>query len=1005
MRGLSEALFEQGLTLLRAKYGAEVVDRLLDTGASDAAPATRSATVTGQVGYIFQGDIQGHVFINGRRGKEPAQQLAGYLQRIAHHCAVLPLQGVREQRAATDTFRLRLDAVYTQLATTQQAEREVVQGAELAGDAAQVFLTAHTGDEVLPALLRTEVQVLERSQPAEDARAPARTRRGAVRPPQTSEELEEIVPIGGLDPAELRDLAGRAERLTFRGPQLVTEAIAAERRLVLLGEPGSGKSTALRFLALTLARAGLDAGVDLAKHLEGWSRLERHGRLLPLFLPLLPFARRMADETRRPAGAAELWNYLRDRLDDGGRHEGLAEAVHHELEQGHVLLMLDGLDEVAGEASRRQVVRAVQAFAHEYPQCRLVVSCRVRAYLGEQNQDWRLADWPVITLADWAPAQMRHFVGAWYHAAAAATGMSEAKRTEREASLRRAITVREDLRRLGVRPLLMTIMALVHFNDQGQLPQERVALYSRCVDLLLGQWELAREDGSDYGALMDFIELPDTDVKVLRPLLEQVAFQAHRARSKDSPGSIGAATLRDMVASFLEERGHTNAYRGAKRFLEYTDVRAGLLQASDAGEAYVFPHLTFQEYLAGRALVSGIGVVERIWGLRDDDRWRVPILLGVGDHVTDGKLEMPLALLMRLIHEEGRDPAQAGRDLFLAAEIAEDVSWTSLEQGGVAFRRLRADLAAALAGILTSSALPAANRVRAGVIVGDLGDPRPGVCNLPPPFVRFAGGSFMIGISEAEYKAIIEAERRNNLADEAKDWYKDSRNDQEVIVTSFELARYPLTNAQFQLFIGADGYQLDAPWWDEAGRDWLANTKVRAPGNWNDARLGSARPNHPVVSVSWYEATAFCRWLTQHLNDGYIYRLPSEAEWEYAARGSARRPYPWGEELPDGERANFNQTHGGTSAVGSFPAGATPEGLLDMAGSVWEWTRSEYRAYPYNPGDGRESGADPTRKSFTLRGGSWDVRPILLRAATRSRGDPDCRVNGVGLRLARHLKV
>jgi len=995
-------MFEAGLAKLRREYGADAVDQLLAAAKPAASPASRSAAVTGQVGHLFLGDIQGHVFINGRRGKEPAQLLAGYLQRIAQHCAVLPLQGVREQRAATDTFRLSLDAVYTQLATTQDVEREVLRGAELAGEAAHEFLAAHTGDKVLPALLRTEVRIRERPHPAGGARAATRPRREAAGPPRTDEEFEDVVPIGRLDLDKLRELAGRAERLTFCGPQLVTEAIAAERRLVLLGEPGSGKSTALRFLALTIARAGLDAGVDLAERLEGWAGLESHGRLLPLFLPLLPFARRVADEARQPAGAAELWNYLRDRLDDGGRRDGLAEAVHHELEQGHVLLMLDGLDEVAGEASRRQVVRAVQAFADEYPQCRIVVSCRVRAYLGEQNQAWRLAGWPAATLADWTPAQMRHFVGAWYHAAADATGMSEAKRTEREASLRRAITVREDLRRLGVRPLLMTIMALVHFNDQGQLPQERVALYSRCVDLLLGQWELAREDGTDYGALMDFIELPDTDVKVLRPLLEQAAFQAHRASKKDSPGSLGAATLRDMVASFLEARGHANPYRGARRFLEYTDVRAGLLQASDAGEAYVFPHQTFQEYLAGRALVSGVGVVERIWDLRDDDRWRVPILLGVGDHVTDGKLEMPLTLLMRLVHEEGCDPAQAGRDLFLAAEIAEDVSWASLEErGGVLFRRLRADLAAALAGIVTGRTLPAAERVWAGVIVGELDDPRPGVCDLPPPFVPFPGGGFVIGISEAEYRAIIAAERKNNLA--AENWYKDARNSQTVAVAAFELARYPLTNAQYKLFMDAGGYRHDAPWWDEAARAWLRLEEATEPTYWRDARFGIARPNHPVVGISWYEATAFCKWLTQHLNDGYVYLLPSEAEWEYAARGPARRPYPWGDDLPDGERANFNQTHGGTSAVGCFAAGATPEGLLDLAGNVWEWTRSEYRSYPYDPNDGREAGGDPARKTFTIRGASWATLPFNLRAADRYHFDPDGRSNDVGVRLARHL--
>jgi formylglycine-generating enzyme required for sulfatase activity/CHAT domain-containing protein len=315
---------------------------------------------------------------------------------------------------------------------------------------------------------------------------------------------------------------------------------------------------------------------------------------------------------------------------------------------------------------------------------------------------------------------------------------------------------------------------------------------------------------------------------------------------------------------------------------------------------------------------------------------------------------------------------------------------------------------------------PAAVRVACGELLSRFGDPRPGVCALPPPFVPIAGGTFLIGSSAAEHQAIIEQERKNNLAEEAEDWYKFARNSQPVTVAAFELARYPVTNAQYQLFMDAGGYRHAAPWWDEAARVWLRRDDAKTKGLsewqirkykdrpefWEDARFGKARPNHPVVGINWYEATAFCAWLTQHLKDGYVYRLPSEAEWEFAARGLARRPYPWGEVLPDAERANFNPTHhGGTTAVGCFLAGATPEGLRDMAGNVWEWTRSEFRDYPYDPGDGRESGVDPAQKRFTLRGGSWHSQPFSLRAAFRDHYYPGNRFSNLGMRLARHLKV
>src|SRR5205085_4482376 len=167
-------------------------------------------------------------------------------------------------------------------------------------------------------------------------------------------------------------------------------------------------------------------------------------------------------------------------------------------------------------------------------------------------------------------------------------------------------------------------------------------------------------------------------------------------------------TLRMMAADHLEQLGHPDPHRGAQRFLEYTDVRAGLLQASDAGDAYVFPHLTFQEYLAGLELVRDVDFITRILEHRRSDRWRVPILLGVGHLVSEGALAMPYQLLNELLAAEDGDPAQHQRDLIFAAEIAADVGWDRLEHGGATFKRLRRDMAQALALLVETPVLPAA---------------------------------------------------------------------------------------------------------------------------------------------------------------------------------------------------------------------------------------------------------------------------------------------------------
>jgi formylglycine-generating enzyme required for sulfatase activity len=371
------------------------------------------------------------------------------------------------------------------------------------------------------------------------------------------------------------------------------------------------------------------------------------------------------------------------------------------------------------------------------------------------------------------------------------------------------------------------------------------------------------------------------------------------------------------------------------------------------------------------------------------------------------------------VYLDGRSAEQRQRDVLFASELAEDAGWYRLESGGAMFKRLRGDLAEALVPVVEGTTLPAAERVQAGVYLGWLGDPRPGVCTLPPDMVRIEGGEFVIGILPEEEEAYFQAFKRDYPdvdEDELRNLTRAQINDQPLTLPSFEIARYPLTNAQYKLFIDDGGYDPDQMWWNGAGRAWLLRDVDAAEGLasyqwrdykqhpewWHHERFGIARPNHPVVGISWYETVAFCRWLSQQT--GAHYYLPSEAEWEYAARRATRRTYPWGNEEPDAERANFDETYNGIGAVGCFPAGATPEdGIYDLAGNVWEWTRSAYRSYPYEPADGREDMDNPANKTFVLRGGCWIDRLHLLSASLRGSHAPDRYSRGIGCRLARRL--
>lgn len=199
-----------------------------------------------------------------------------------------------------------------------------------------------------------------------------------------------------------------------------------------------------------------------------------------------------------------------------------------------------------------------------------------------------------------------------------------------------------------------------------------------------------------------------------------------------------------------------------------------------------------------------------------------------------------------------------------------------------------------------------------------------------------------------------------------------------LYLPDYYIAKTPVTNAQYRAFVQAIGQSGPPP---------------------------EAKGDHPVVNVFWREAVDFCRWLSEVT--GRMYRLPSEAEWEKAARGPDGYIYPWGNEW-DASRCNTEEDGKGcTTRVGAYPQGISPYGCLDMAGNVWEWTRSLWRRYtkgplfryPYNPSDGRENLEAGSSGYRVLRGGAFFDGSMLARCAYRSWVPPDERIRDNGFRV------
>jgi formylglycine-generating enzyme required for sulfatase activity len=196
-----------------------------------------------------------------------------------------------------------------------------------------------------------------------------------------------------------------------------------------------------------------------------------------------------------------------------------------------------------------------------------------------------------------------------------------------------------------------------------------------------------------------------------------------------------------------------------------------------------------------------------------------------------------------------------------------------------------------------------------------------------------------------------------------------------VVVDAFEIDIFEVTNAQFAQFVEETGYQTNAE-------------KSNDPSPWS-AYFQDGKESYPVIKVSWNDAKAYCEWAGK--------RLPTEAEWEKAARGTDERIYPWGDDWDVAKVNSKESGFRGPVMVGSFPEGSSPYGIKDMAGNVWEWTGDWYQGYPQTTFNSNYFGE--TYK--VLRGGGWFSEQEEVRTTQRNANSPDAANDDIGFRCVR----
>jgi len=747
--------------------------------------------------------------------------------------------------------------------------------------------------------------------------------------------------------------------------------------LYVPGGPGSGKSTFCRWVAWLVCEGAMPkADVECPEQFAEAFPASFAGKL-PVLVPLREFWEKLPV---KPAGASLTAHELAVTL-DGWLQERTTTArgidLRSFIDSGRALVLFDGVDEVptshprVGDGNPHQLL--LSGLSHAVKEWRpkgniLLLTSRPYGLTEDEAKRVGLEAAPIADL----PSELQQVLARrWFR-----IQKQDAERGDASAEdLTRDITERDWLRPLAANPLMLTAMCAI-YSDGGKLPQDRHQLYDRIVDSVLTKRyaDPIRRGRVRFELCAIAHAMHTGDVFGPRhpePLPQATFDEAELALRKDAevPSSQKESVLgpREARQNLLAESGLLTAV-GDRRLAFY--------------------HFSVQEFLAAeRTFDLHLPNLKSVFVERASvPNWRNTLSFLFGRYTAAFTAPTPpLALLHALI--------DLSEETFGAQLVVGDCA-EMLVAKGYALDEARA---ARLRGLLSramATRASAKDRCEAGAVLGKIGDPRfdPDRWFLPSEapaslgFLRVEAGSFQMGSDSKHDKSAFEQEQPRHS----------------VELPAFFIAAYPVTVAQFKAFVEASGFVPE-------DRDCLRGI-----------------PNHPVVSVSWHEALKYCDWLTETLcawkdaprdaavwldatvRDGWLVTLPSEAEWEKAARGTDGGIYPWGDKfdanLPNTYETGIYQT----SAVGAFPGGASPCGAHDMSGNVWEWTRSLWSrgrdkpvfGYPYRPDDHtREDLRAPDEAPRVVRGGSFGYLDLFARAAYRFRVLPDSRVGSIGFRV------
>lgn len=777
----------------------------------------------------------------------------------------------------------------------------------------------------------------------------------------------------------------------------IIELINKFNHLIVLGEPGSGKSMLLNVMLLSLAANALEAidssftnllpssiikksinSKDFSHNFVPWN----HGPLIPIYIKITDLMRQV-DLDDSKVSAKTLWSHIEFELQQMGI-SGFAQVLQEEIVKRGVVLMLDGLDEVPTiNNSFSQLRKIIEDFVVSYPNCRIVVTGRNSVY---HRQGWHLKTFYRTLLAPFSKEDILHFTKNWFEEIVKLGLLSRNEAQKRAKSILQTIFRNEDVFYLAGSPLMLTQMAFLKTFGDNPIPKTRQQLNNSMIDLAYKLRDDIKFDGTIPGkaaSQLSSSNILNADPSNKRRLLSAGAFLTYKSALT---GSMAIVSENDVAECLLQI--NQNSYKQFKHMISWLRNQQGLVLRRDDG-TYEFIHESIRAFLAGSWLSQQTDAGKKIrWFLDVDPEYVQDVVFFAGcDCIVNEKrgIHNLTQWLMSCMEQQLPFQKYVLLQILAGRILVEMHEYAKRDQQFDFFKHC---VKKVIIKAINDKDVFFLDRTKAADVLDKLGDPRfdPNHYYLPKNemlgFKYIRRGKFWMGSEDGQ-----------ELAD------NNEKPLHILYLKDFWINQYPVTVDQF------------AEYSKECGRR-TGHPSISAFGN------------HPVVYVTWFDALDYCNWLQgklinyakAHAGNSSVWKkladgsakvaLPSEAEWEKACRGTHNTFHSQQNRNDLANIANIEMNVGTTSSVGCFPEGTSSYGVKDMLGNVWEWTRSiwginwansEY-CYPYITNDGRENVVSD--KLRILRGGCFLSSRRSSRTSSRIRLNPANKDDHIGFRIA-----